>query len=147
MSGYTQGFYEPQFPAKYKGKLPIVYRSSLEKRVFFLLDMNDSVIEWGSETIVVPYVSPVDSRVHRYFTDLNFKYRGTNGYVVKYLVEIKPYKQTLKPVQTPRKRQRTFLAESYQYAVNMAKWDAATQWANKHGYVFKLITEKDMNLR
>lgn len=146
MSGYTQGFYEPQNPRKYKGKQPIVYRSSLEKRVFYLLDTNSSITEWGSESIVVPYISPVDQRVHRYFVDLNFKYRDSKGNIVKYLIEIKPFKQTLKPVQTPRKRQRTFLTESYQYAVNLAKWDSATQWANKHGYVFKIITEKDMHL-
>ena len=146
MSGYVQGIYEPQRPNKYKGKPPIIYRSSLEKRVFYLMDSNPDILEWGSESIVVPYVSPVDSRVHRYFIDLDFKYKDSNGFIVKYLVEIKPYRQTLKPEKTVKKRMKTYLTESYKYVVNLSKWEAATQWAKKNGYVFKIITEKDMSL-
>ena len=103
-------------------------------------------MEWSSESIVIPYISPVDGRVHRYFVDLAFKFKSSNGIVVKYLVEIKPYKFTKRPEKTLRKRQRTYLAESYQYAVNMSKWEAAKQWAEKHGYKFIIITEKDMGL-
>ncbi len=143
---YIQGVYEPINPQKYKGSLPIIYRSSLEKKVFYLLDLNNAILEWGSETIVIPYIHPVDSKIHRYFTDLNFKYKDKDGFIVKYVIEIKPFKHTIKPEKTPRKRQKTFLTESYNYAINMAKWDAATQWAKKHGYVFKIITEKDMGL-
>jgi hypothetical protein len=146
MSKYTQGVYEPLHPKKYKGTLPIVYRSSLEKKVFGLLDNSNKISSWGSESIVVPYISPVDNRYHRYFVDVHFKFTDSNGYMIKYLVEIKPFKQTLKPVKTPRKRQKTFLTESYMWAVNQAKWEAADAWAKKNGYIFKVITEKDMNL-
>lgn len=144
---YVQGVYGSLNPKKYKGSLPIIYRSSLEKKIFYLLDTNKNIIQWGSESIVVPYVSPVDNKIHRYFVDLYFKYKDSNNNIVNYLVEIKPFKQTLRPVKTPRKRQKTFLTESYQWAVNQAKWEAATQWANKKGYVFKVITEKDMNIK
>lgn len=144
---YVQGIYEPINPQKYKGSLPIVYRSSLEKRVFYLLDTNKHISQWGSESIVIPYVSPVDNKVHRYFVDLYFKFTDSGGNTVNYLVEIKPFKQTLRPVKTNRKRQKTFLAESYKWAINQAKWEAASQWAKKKGYIFKIITEKDMNLK
>jgi hypothetical protein len=144
---YVQGIYEPLNKNKYKGSTPIIYRSSLEKRIFYLLDSNKNITQWGSESIVIPYVSPVDNKIHRYFVDLYFKYKDSNNNIVNYLVEIKPFKQTLRPVKTPRKRQKTFLTESYQWAVNQAKWDSATKWANKNGYVFKVITEKDMNLK
>lgn len=145
-SKYTQGVYGPINPEKYKGTLPIVYRSSLEKKVFYLLDTSNKISSWGSETIVVPYISPVDSKVHRYFTDVHFKFTDSNGKMIKYLVEIKPFRQTLKPVKTPRKHQKTFLRESYTWAVNQAKWEAADAWAKKNGYIFKIITEKDMHL-
>lgn len=143
---YTQGVYEPLNPKKYKGTLPIFYRSSLEKKLFYLLDCSKKISQWGSESIVIPYMSPADNKIHRYFVDVHFKFTDSNGNTIKYLVEIKPFKQTLKPVKTPRKRQKTFLTESYMWAVNQAKWEAANCWANKNGYVFKVITEKDMKL-
>ena len=37
---YVQGIYEPLNKNKYKGSTPIIYRSSLEKRIFYLLDSN-----------------------------------------------------------------------------------------------------------
>jgi hypothetical protein len=146
MPNYVQGVYEPLNKHKYKGSLPIIYRSSLEKKVFYLLDSNQNIKQWGSESIVVPYKSPVDNKFHRYFVDLYFNYQDSNGNTVKYLVEIKPFKFTLKPVKTNKKREKTFLTESYQWAINQSKWDAASEWASKNGYVFKIITEKDMKI-
>ena len=143
---YIQGVYEPLNKKKYKGSHPIIYRSSLEKKAFFMLDTNKKITQWGSESVVVPYISPIDSRMHRYFVDINFKFTDSTGKTIKYLVEIKPFKQTLRPVKTPRKRQKTFLTESCMWAVNQAKWEAADNWAKKNGYIFKIITEKDMKL-
>ena len=37
------------------------------------LDSDPRIIEWSSEEIVVPYISPVDNRTHRYFVDFYVK--------------------------------------------------------------------------
>lgn len=144
--GYHQGVYEPLNKNKYKGTYPIIYRSYLELRLFRWFDDNQRILEWTSESVVIPYKSPVDEKVHRYFVDFSFKFKDSEGKVVHYLAEAKPHKFTLKPEKTKNKKPKTFLTESYNYAVNMAKWDAATQYSNKHGYKFIIITEKDLGL-
>ena len=37
---------------------------------------NSSVQEWGSEEIVIPYVSPVDGKRHKYYPDFYVKIKG-----------------------------------------------------------------------
>ena len=151
MNMYTntyKGKFKPTNLSKYHGDHNnIVYRSLWELRFMKWCDTNSNILEWGSETIVIPYKSPVDNKFHRYFVDFSFKFRDSSGNVVNYLAEAKPLKFTLKPEKTPNKKPKTFLTESYNYAVNMAKWDAATQFANKNGYKFIIITEKDLGLK
>ena len=60
-------------------------------------DKNDKILEWGSEEIALPYRSPVDNRVHRYFPDFYIKVQENTGHVKTYLIEVKPLKQTQKP--------------------------------------------------
>ena len=38
-------------------------------------DNNPNILEWGSEEIIIPYKSPLDKKVHRYFPDFFIKYR------------------------------------------------------------------------
>ena len=68
---YKQGIFRAFNTKKYKGSTPIVYRSSLELTVFRWLDNNPNIVSWGSESVVIPYISPTDSKMHRYFVDLN----------------------------------------------------------------------------
>jgi hypothetical protein len=63
---------------------------------------------------------------------------------VKYLVEIKPFSQTQRPIMRGRKKQSTLLHEQVTYDINQAKWNAAKQWANEHGYNFLILTEKEL---
>ena len=42
-------------------------RSGWEKRVMDWCDTNSSIVSWSSEEIIIPYISPVDNRPHRYF--------------------------------------------------------------------------------
>ena len=68
---FLQGLYTPKNPKKYIGDLRrITYRSSWELHAFKWCDFNTNVIQWNSEEVVVPYRSPVDGRMHRYFVDL-----------------------------------------------------------------------------
>ena len=55
-------------------------------------DHTDSILEWGSEEIIIPYRSPIDNRVHRYYPDFYIKVREKSGRISKYIIEIKPKK-------------------------------------------------------
>ena len=62
-----KGKYRPEHPEKYVGNSSnIIYRSLLERRFMVFCDRNDSVLKWSSEELAIPYVSPIDNRVHRY---------------------------------------------------------------------------------
>jgi hypothetical protein len=140
---FTQGLYKPKNPQKYIGSQP-VYRSALELKAFRYLDNNPNVLNWSSEAVVIPYQSPADGKVHRYFVDLVAKLKSTDGTIKKLLIEIKPEKQTKPPTISDRKKQKTILYERYQFAVNCAKWEAAKSWCKSKGYVFLILNEKHL---
>jgi hypothetical protein len=142
---YKQGEFTPLNKNKYKGTYPIVYRSSLELHVMRWFDNCTHVIEWGSESVIIPYVKPTDGKVHRYYTDFNVIMRDKGGSVRKFIIEVKPYKQTIPPKPHGNKKAKTLLYEQVNWAINRAKWDSAEEWCKKHGYVFSTVTEKDIN--
>jgi hypothetical protein len=136
------GAYKVKNREKYIGNPDnVVYRSLWERQTFVWADTSDSVAQWSSEEIVIPYVCGTDGKVHRYFVDL-FLRMATNKQSL--LVEIKPHKETIKPVKPTINRtssQRKFLTESYKYIKNKSKWEAATQFANSHGWKFVIWDE------
>jgi len=135
-----QGKFQPLNPSKYMGNpTNIVFRSSWELAVMRLLDNNPEVVGWGSEEVVIPYRSPLDGRVHRYFTDMIVK--NKNGEVI--IIEIKPYQQTQQPVP-PKKQTKRFINEVTTYVVNQAKWKAAEEYCNTKGWKFMILTEKEI---
>ena len=67
-------------------------------------DRNPNILEWGSEEIIIPYRSPLDGRIHRYFPDFYIKVRETGGKIQKYIIEVKPKKQCVEP---KKKKERT----------------------------------------
>ena len=137
---YRQGLYTPRNKEKYIGRGTPRYLSSWELKFFRWCDNNPNVVEWSSESVVIPYISPVDKRPHRYMVDNVVKIReGTK--ITKYLIEIKPKKQTIKPKQHGNKKPSTILYENATYMVNIAKWKAAKQWCEKRGYKFQILTE------
>ena len=142
---WRQGYFKPRHPEKYNGSLPIVYRSGLELKVMRFFDENRNVISWGSESIIIPYLKPTDNKVHRYYLDFDVTIRDGKGNDTKYIIEVKPYKQTLPPKNTGRKSNKTLVMEKVNYSINMSKWKSAREWAEKHGYVFNIITEKDID--
>jgi hypothetical protein len=104
-------------------------------------DTSPNVIKWGSESIVIPYIKPTDGKVHKYFTDFNVTIIDGSGTTRKYVIEVKPYKQTIPPKKHGNKKPKTLLYEQITYAINRAKWDAAEELCSKHGYIFSYITE------
>ncbi len=146
MSKYYQGFFKPKHPGKYKGNpTQIVYRSKWELGVMMQLDHDPTIIEWGSEEIIIGYISPADGRPHRYFPDFFWKKKSPNGRIETTVCEVKPHSQTVMPKQTANKPMgRRFLKEATTYAVNTAKFEAATNYCNKRGWKFIILTEKEL---
>jgi hypothetical protein len=141
-----KGRYRVLNPSKYKGNLgEIVYRSSWELKFMVWCDKNASVLEWGSETVVIPYKSPVDNKLHRYFVDFYVKIKNKENKVTKYLVEIKPEKFT-KPPEIPKKQTKKFIQEVFQYGTNQAKWKAANEFCQDRGMKFLVLTENDLGI-
>ena len=142
---FRQGIYKPVNTAKYTGKKHPRYLSSWELKFFKWCDINPHVIKWSSESVCLPYISPVDGKMHRYFVDNTVHIQEGNK-IVKYLIEIKPSKQTKAPTKHGNKKQSTILYETATWSINQAKWNAAKSWADSNGYVFQIVTEKDFNL-
>jgi hypothetical protein len=113
-------------------------------------DSREFVLEWSSEEVVVPYISPVDGRPHRYFVDFWVKMVDTNGKITETLYEIKPKSQSLKPTAPKnknRKAQQRYLNEIETYVVNQAKWKAAKAFAVSRGLDFFVLTEEELNIK
>ena len=139
--------YKPEYPKKYKGDANnIICRSSWERRFCRWCDLNENIISWGSEEFWIPYVSPVDNRVHRYFPDFIIKVKEQTGEIKTYVIEVKPKKQTVPPKQKSRVT-KSFLHEAKTYAVNQAKWKAADEWCKDRLVEFKVITEDELGIR
>lgn len=142
---FKQGVFKPKHPQKFIGKFAI-YRSSFELRFMRWADSNPNVLEWSSEQIIVPYVSPIDGRAHRYYVD-NFVAIKEGTVVKKYLVEIKPFQQTQPPKPSKRKKASTVLYEQTQWVINQAKWASAKEFAKKKNAEFIILTEKELFVR
>lgn len=141
-----RGKYQVRNPKKYRGDvMNVVYRSSYEVRFCRWCDLNENVLEWGSEEIVVPYLNPLDNEYHRYFVDFYIKLNTKSGEIKKYLVEVKPFRYTQEPV-IPKRKTQQFISEVKQWGINQAKWKAATAYAKTMGADFMLITEKDLGI-
>jgi len=145
-SRYRQGIYKPLNREKFSGNQDPIYRSSWELKFFKWADTNKRVVRWGSENIIIPYVSPLDRKVHRYFVDNFIVFLNAEGKPKKYLIEIKPSKSVSKPVVNNRKKKQTMIYEQKTWIINQAKWEAAKKWADKKDYEFLILTEKELGL-
>ena len=140
------GQFKPSNPQKYIGDYKnIIYRSSWEARVMNWLDKNPSIVSWASEEVVIPYISPIDGRWHRYFPDFVVKVRDRNGILKTMMLEVKPKKQTQEPIIQRRVTKR-YITEVTTWGINQAKWKAATEYCLDRGWEFKLITEDHLGL-
>ena len=82
-----KGLFKPKNPSKYRGNVnEIVYRSSWELKMMKYCYTTKSIVEWGSEELVIPYISPWDGRYHRYFPDFYVKVRDKNSNIKKYII-------------------------------------------------------------
>ena len=109
-------------------------------------DSTTNVLEWGSEELALPYRSPIDNKVHRYFPDFYIKVRENTGQIKKYLIEIKPKKQTLEP-KVQKRKTKSYIYEVYEYAKNQAKWKAAKEFCEDRRWEFKILTENELGIK
>lgn len=140
-----RGKFKPRNPKKYVGDpTKITYRSGLELKVMNYLDHHKDVVSWGSETVVVPYRSPIDNKFHRYFLDFIVQIKKQDGTVETMLIEVKPKQQTTPP-KKPSRMTRRYINEVRTWGVNSAKWSATNEYVAKRGWKFIIMTEQEIN--
>lgn len=142
---FKQGLFTPLNKKKCLNKGEIVFRSSLELKMMRILDNNPLVLEWNSEGTIVPYIKPGPvPKPARYFVDFYFKIK-IGETEKKFLVEVKPYRQSKRPEKHGNKKASTILYENIQYAINKSKWEAAEKYAKERNMQFLVITEKNID--
>lgn len=142
-----QGYFKPKNPHKYKGDpTNIIYRSSWELKLMQYLDNRKDVIKWGSEEIIIPYRSPIDGKIHRYFPDFIVTKINKEGILETALIEVKPKSQT-QPPKRQSKITKRYITEVKTWGVNEAKWRAALEYCKDRGWTFHIFTEKELGIK
>jgi hypothetical protein len=142
-----KGFFKPKNLNKYKGDPSnIIYRSRWELKFMMYLDERKEVISWGSEEVVIPYRSPIDGKIHRYFTDFIVTKINKDGIKETSIIEIKPLRQT-KPPKIQSKITKHYITEVKTWGVNEAKWKAAEAYCRDKGWNFQIFTEKELGIK
>ena len=137
-----KGFFKPRNPQKYKGDpTNIVYRSSWECKMMSYVDQHPDIIQWGSEEFSIPYVSPIDGKIHRYFPDFWIKKKDNQVIVV----EIKPNSQT-KPPKPQKKITKRYVTEVRTWGINSAKWKAAKSYCDDRKWKFIIMDEYNLGI-
>jgi len=136
-----KGKYNPINPNKYQGKISnITYRSMWERRFMKYCDLNANVLLWSSEELVIPYISPVDKKMHRYYPDFLINVKGQDGTKKTMVIEVKPKRETKAPKKKSRITPR-YLNEMKTWSVNEAKWKYANEFCKDRDWEFKILTE------
>jgi hypothetical protein len=140
------GKFSPKNPTKYLGDpTNIIYRSLWERRVMVHLDENPGVMKWSSEEVVIPYLSPVDNRWHRYFPDFYVQTKNKQGMLESRILEVKPKSQAVAP-KAKKRVTKQYIQEVMTYGINEAKWKAATEYCKDRNWKFMVITEDDLGI-
>jgi|TARA_R110000803_G_scaffold22535_1_gene55990 hypothetical protein len=142
-----KGRYKPKNPKKYNGDPSnVIYRSSWEYRCMVYFDLNPNVLMWESEELIIPYKSPKDGRMHRYFPDFRIRVRTKAGLTQTILIEVKPFYQT-QPPKIQSRRTKKYINEVMTYGVNTSKWHAAEEYCKDRQWKFQIITENELNIK
>ena len=129
--------YKPVNIKKYIGDATkIKCRSLWERNVCKFCDSNPNILKWSFEELVIPYLNPLDNKMHNYYPDFLIQFESNNQ-IKSWLIEVKPNKQTYLKENASKKEKITWIT-------NQAKWKAAQIYCDKNGLEFKLLTEKDL---
>ena len=136
--------YKPENPTKYIGTPNnIICRSLWERKMCKYLDRNKNVIKWASEELSIPYRSPIDKKLHKYYPDFIAEIKENGNSVQTYLIEVKPDKQTKPPIKK-KKITKTYHMNMRTFLVNEAKWEAAKKFCSDNDWKFTILTEKQL---
>ena len=108
-------------------------------------DSNPSIVAWASEEIVIPYLSPLDGKLHRYIPDFFIKVKQKDNTIKNIIIEVKP-KIQCSPPKIPKRKTKQYLQEVRTWSINEAKWKAAQKYCIERGFDFQLITEKELKI-
>lgn len=144
MNRWMKGKFTPKNPDKYAGNVnKITFRSSWEHVFMRFCDSTPGVLKWSSEETIIPYFDPVTQAHRKYYMDFSMMVTTPNG-PKHILVEIKPYKQTIKPRANKNKSEKTMITEAATWLTNDAKWKAAREYCQTIGWGFQIITENEL---
>ena len=133
--------YNPINRKKYVGKSNPICRSSWEYAFCKYLDFNPNVIEWSSESLAIKYMFL--GKPKTYYPDFIVKMNSNKG-VYTWVIDVKPYKETIPPKINNRKSRKTKLYEEHTWQKNKQKWKYASAYCKKFGYKFTILTEKEL---
>lgn len=143
-----KGKFKPKNPSKYKGDpTTIIYRSRWELKLMNYLDNNPEIVSWSSEELTIPYVSPLDNRIHRYYPDFVVKKKvdGTDK-TETMVIEVKPYKETMEPKKQD-KMSKSYLYEVKTWGINSSKWKSAKEFCEDRKWKFVILTEHELGIK
>lgn len=138
---FKKGIYYVKNPHKYMNKNGLPFcRSSWEYSFCSYLDNSPKVVKWASEPFSINYYDTVKHKQRKYFPDFFFTtIKGDS-----FLVEVKPKRETVKPRKGKNKSKKTMLYEAETWERNQCKWKSAIRFCEERGFIFKLITEKEL---
>lgn len=146
-----KGFFKPKNPSRYKGDpTNIIYRSSWELKLMSYLDVHPDIIEWSSEEFCIPYISPIDNKMHRYFPDFRVKKKNAEGRIETIVVEVKPKNQITPPNVSKTKTNKPtkkYIREVMTYGINEAKWKAAQAYCADKKWKFIIMSEIELGIK
>jgi hypothetical protein len=147
---YHQGIYSPKNPQKYIGFTAApTYRSLLELEVFQILDDNDIVIRWTSESdqTIIKFKNPfygkrsgyrTNLKIISYHPDIYAELKNGNT-IKKYLMEIKPLSKLKRPSVNDSERIKI------EYIIVKSKEAAAIEWCKPRNMEYIFVTEKTIH--
>ena len=135
---FAKGKFYPKNNEKYIGLKTPTYRSSWEHAFMRLCDEHPNVAKWASESIKIPYRHPLTGKYTIYVPDFFVVYVDKNGKTNAELIEVKPKSQTsiLNAGKSHGKKK--------QVVINMAKWEAATDYAKQNRIRFRVVSEDQL---
>lgn len=144
---YKGGIYKPLNPDKYIGQMPIICRSSWERKYCQFCDLKDEIVKWASEPFKIKYYNPITGKEHDYYPDFYIKVAMPDGSYKEYIVEIKPKNYLKKPI--PPKKNTTKSLNNYKYLYetfikNFAKAEATKKFASERKMEFIILTEDSL---
>lgn len=123
---------------KYVGDKKIITVRSSYELIFIKnqLDTNENVVAWSNEEYIIPYEIRLPNNTiknKKYIVDFYVKKKNNK----EYLIEIKPYKDTIPPDITKYKNLNSYKYQQITYMINQLKWEAAKKFCQNINNKYK----------